>query len=116
MPSMYPDFTDRRWEEELDKGQLRKSVPVTRGQNDKFDMSGLSRFGKEALSPRELQNLEAGLTGGAMVFDDSSTGLAPGESIRISPQGVNLQGRNVGFTAGTGGSIGASYTPDDRGY
>ena len=116
MPSMYPDFTDRYWEEEvLDKGQLRKSVPVTRGQNDKFDMS-LSSFGKNSLGPKELRNLETGLTGGAMLFDDSSTGLAPGESITISPQGVNLQGRNVGINAGATGIIGATYEPDDRSY
>jgi hypothetical protein len=112
--STRPDF----YEEELRRGELQRGPKVVApGSGFDMDFSGLGE-GAMMQAPSAVRNIKSAVfNGGDLQFDSSNaTGLAPGESVSVGPGGARLQGTNAGVNIGTRGTLGATYTPDDRSY
>ena len=109
-----PDF----YEEELRRGEMKRGPKVVApGSGFDMDFRGLGD-GAMMRAPSAVRNIKSAIfDGGDLQFDSSNaTGLAPGESVSVGPSGLRLQGTNAGINVGTRGTVGATYTPDDRSY
>ena len=77
--------------------------------------SGQGVLDPYANAPSDLRQVKGLLTGQGATFDDSSNPMhfGPGESFSVGPNGVSLQGQNLGVNLDALGTIGLDYTGDN---
>ena len=77
--------------------------------------SGQGVLDPYANAPSDLRQVQGLLTGQGATFDDSSNPMhfGPGESFSVGPNGVSLQGQNLGVNLDALGTIGLDYTGDN---
>ena len=77
--------------------------------------SGQGVIDPYANAPSELRQVEGLLTGQGATFDDSSNPMhfGLGESLSVGPNGVSLQGQNLGVNLDAQGTVGLDYTGDN---